>query len=269
MDARRFDSIVRGVARVGSRRSLLRSLAIATGSTIATASIARADSDLDGVGGSDASTVCPPSRRPARKVTGVAPFPSFVVGGSCDNLDNSRSYNLIDAGSEDSGDDAQGEANAIRVARSMTTIRVRLEDLLDAPHSIVIRAGGSNKEMIACGEIGGVYKNNAVAQGLKERNGSGYAGVAQLRGSDDQTSIDIFLAQDLFELVDSWEGAIVTTTVGVNLRKSPSEDGEIVDVLEEGTVLTVTGSEQGGWLPVKNEATGESGYVSAEYVQIQ
>ncbi len=269
MDAGRFDSIARGVARIGTRRSLIRSVAIAAGGTLAAGSIVQADSDLSGVGGSDAATVCPPSRRPARKVTGVAPFPAYVVGGTCNDLDESTSYNLIDAGSDDSGDDTQGASQAIRVARSMTTIRVRLEDLVAEPHSIVIRAGGSNKELIACGEIGGVYKNNALAQGLKEQNGSGYAGIAQLKGVDSQTSIDILIAQDLFELVDSWEGAIVVTTIDLNLRKQPSEESEVIQVLGEGTVLTVTGPESGTWIPVEDGATGATGWVSIAYVEVQ
>jgi Bacterial SH3 domain len=269
MDARRFDLIARGVAENGTRRSLIRSLAVVVAGTVTTRRIVRADGEPAGTGGSDGATVCPPSRRPARKVTGVAPFPTFVVGGVCDDLDESTSYNLIDAGSDESDDDPQGAGTAVRVARSMTSIRVRLDDLISDPHSIIIRAGGSTKELIACGEIGGVLTNNSLAFGLKEQNGSGYAGIAQLKGADSQTSIEVLLAQDLFELVDSWDGAVVVTTIDVNLRKKPSEDADVITVLGEGTVLTVTGPEEGEWIPVENQATGDTGYVNIAYVEIQ
>lgn len=268
MDIRRFDRFARGVARMGTRRSLIRSLALAAGGTFTAHGLARADGD-PAVGGSDGTTVCPPSRRPARKVTGVAPFPAFVVGGACDNLDEATSYNLIDAGSDDSGDSPEGAAPAIRVAKSLTSIRVPLDDLIAEPHAIVIRAGGSNKELIACGEIGGVRVNSTLAHGLKEQNGSGYAGIAHLKGANGQTAIDIFLAQDLFELADSWDGAIVVTTIDVNLRTQPSESGDVIAVLAEGTVLTVTGAEIGDWIPVENGATGDTGYVNIAYVEIQ
>jgi Bacterial SH3 domain len=268
MDARRFDLLSRGIARFGSRRTLLRSFALAAGSAAASTRAVRADGDL-AVGGSDGVAVCPPSRRPTRQVTGVAPFPAFVVAGVCDDLDERTSYNLIDAGSDDAGETTTGADAAVRVERSMTSIRVPLDDLLAEPHAIIIRAGGANKELIACGEIGGVLNSTTVALGLKERNGSGYAGVANLRGTAGQTAIDIFIAQDLFELANSWEGAIVVTTIEVNLRTQPSESADVITVLAEGTVLTVTGPETGAWIPVENGATGDTGYVNLAYVEVQ
>jgi hypothetical protein len=268
MDARRFDLFARGVAKIGTRRLLIRSMAIAASGTVTASSIVRADGDL-AVGGADGSSVCPPSRRPTRKVTGVAPFPAFVVAGTCDDLDESTSYNLIDAGSDEADDKPQGADHAIPVARSSTSIRVVLDDLIADPHSIIVRAGGSNKQLIACGEIGGVLTNSSLAHGLKEQNGSGYAGIAQLTGADTQTSIEIFVAQDLFQLVDSWDGATVITTIDVNLREKPTEDSAVITVLPEGTVLSVTGPEQGAWIPVTDEASGDSGYVNIAYVEIQ
>ena len=59
MDARRFDLLARGFARFGTRRSLLRSFAIAAGATASGATAARAlDADsesFDAVGGTDAT----------------------------------------------------------------------------------------------------------------------------------------------------------------------------------------------------------------------
>jgi hypothetical protein len=268
MDARRFDLLARGIARIGSRRTLLRSLALAAGGSVAAATGVRADAELNGVG-SDGNAVCPPSWRPTRRVTGVAPFPAFIVAGTCDDPDGRTTYNLIDAGSEAAGDDPSGAKGAIAVWRSMTSIRVRLDDLLAEPHALVIHAGGSNDEMIACGEVGGVLTDGGLAFGLRERNGSGYAGMSQLRGVESQTTVDVFVGQELFEIMDSWEGAVVVTTIDVNLRDEPSEQGGVIEVLGEGTVLTVTGEARGEWLPVVNSATGEEGYVSSLYVAVQ
>jgi hypothetical protein len=270
MDARRFDLLARGVARLGSRRSFLRSVAIAAGGTIGTASSALAlASDSSGVGGSTSPSVCPPSRRPTKKVSATAPFPAFIVGGTCDHPDLTVSYNLIDAGAETAGGKRQGAKKALVTASSATSIRVRLADLLANPHAIVVRADSSGDDLIACGEIGGVIANKTLAMGLQERNGSGYAGVASLTDNDPQTMIALFVAQDLFELVDSWEGQTVVATDDINLRDSPSEDGKIIAVLGAGSVMTVTGPAEGEWLPVTVAATGDSGYVSSRYVDLQ
>jgi hypothetical protein len=267
MDARRFDFIARGMA--DSRRSFLRSLAIAAGGSVATVGVVSADSTSSGVGGSTSTSVCPPSRRPTKKVSATAPFPVFIVGGTCAEIDDTINYNLIDAGSDQSGAKTSGSKKAIPVASSTTSIRVLLDDLLAKPHAVVVRAGTSNDELIACGEVGGKLANKTVALGLQERNGSGYAGIASLTSDGDQTTIAIYVAQDLFELVDSWEGQTVVATTDINLRKTPSEDGKVIAVIGEGTVMTVTGPAQGDWLPVTDSASGDSGYVNASYVDLQ
>lgn len=269
MDARRFDLLTRGIARLGTRRSLLRSMAIAAGSSLAITTTGTVNADSTGIGGTDGPLVCPPSRRPTRKVTGVAPFPVFVIRGTCDDLDESTIYNLIDAKGYEKGADQVGQPGAIPTASSQTTIRVGMDSLLDRAYSVVVRAGGSNDDLIACGEIGGTYAEDSISFGLKERNGSGYAGISKLTPDGDQTSVSVYLAQDLFELIDSWEGAIVVTTIDVNLRAKPSEEGDVISVLGEGTVLTVTGPAVGSWLPVDDNASGESGYINAAYVEVQ
>lgn len=271
MDARRFDLLARGVARLGTRRTLIRSFAIAAGGTLTTATAARAldATGATGVGGSDGTTICPPSGRPTRKVTAVPPFPVFIIGGSCDDLDESVRYNLIDAGSEAPDGDPEGASTAIAVAESMTAIRVPLSDLLADTHAVVIRAGSDDDALIACGEIGGALRGDALAIGLRERNGSGYAGIAKLTALDAQTSVDVYVAQDLFQTSETWTGLSVATTIDVNLREGSSEESAVITILPEGTQLTVVGEPIGSWLPVEVDETGDTGYVSAEYIEVQ
>jgi hypothetical protein len=272
MDARRFDLLARGFARLGSRRTLMRSMLVAAGGSLTSVSAARAldaTGATGGIGGSDGTTICPPTGRPTRKVTGVAPFPAFIIGGSCSDLDESVRYNLIDVGAEAPDGDPEGASSAIGVYESMTAIRVPLADLLDGPHAVVVRAGSGNDALIACGDIGGALRGDALALGLRERNGSGYAGVAKLTAADSQTSVDIYVAQDLFDTDQSWEGLTVVTTIDVNLRDQASEDGGVIIVLGEGTELLVTGEPIGVWLPVEVVETGETGYISAEFIEAQ
>ena len=114
-----------------------------------------------------------------------------------------------------------------------------------------------------------MLSNGAIAFGLQERNGSGFAGTAEIAEADDQSRVNVLISQDLFELVDSWEGTTVVTIIDVNLRSEPGEDAGVITVLAEGTVLTVTGPAEGEWLPVEVDETGETGYVSSTYVDIQ
>lgn len=64
---------------------------------------------------------------------------------------------------------------------------------------------------------------------------------------------------------------VVVTDDGVRMRSEPSTDAEIVAELPQGTELTVTGpaGEADGltWYPVENPATGDTGYVAADYLR--
>ncbi|MCC6674800.1 MAG: SH3 domain-containing protein [Thermomicrobiales bacterium] len=68
-------------------------------------------------------------------------------------------------------------------------------------------------------------------------------------------------------------GATVTTNESdVNMRAAASISGEIVETLALGATLTVTGDpvEADGytWYPVQDEATGNSGYVAANFLRV-
>jgi serine/threonine protein kinase len=54
------------------------------------------------------------------------------------------------------------------------------------------------------------------------------------------------------------------TIEGLNMRSAPSTSGGIIKTLKKGDTLTITGSTENGWAPVKHN--GDSGYVSTEYI---
>ncbi len=64
---------------------------------------------------------------------------------------------------------------------------------------------------------------------------------------------------------------VVTNEDLVRLRAGATTDSDIVDELSSGTVLTITGEPTDGdgftWYPVKNEATGETGFVAQHLIE--
>jgi hypothetical protein len=103
------------------------------------------------------------------------------------------------------------------------------------------------------------YSNEADARFLTWSDGSAPAsGIAEPTPSPPDTELAA--------------GTTVTITEEeVNLRAEPSVGGEIVAVLQQGAELIVTGegTEADGylWYPVSNEATGDSGFVAANFIR--
>jgi hypothetical protein len=79
------------------------------------------------------------------------------------------------------------------------------------------------------------------------------------------------LAETPREPATAGVGATVRTVEEVNLRSGASTDAEIVRTLPAGTELEVTGPAEEGsgytWYPVKDPATGDTGYVAAEFLE--
>ncbi len=95
----------------------------------------------------------------------------------------------------------EGNENATRVETSVTTLDVALADLL--AEDFAINAHLSEEEIgtyIACGEIGGVpLPDGAIAIGLREQEGSRFAGIAYLAPAVDnvaQTNVSIFVVAE-------------------------------------------------------------------------
>lgn len=75
-----------------------------------------------------------------------------------------------------------------------------LDVLLAEPHVIAVFESDGTSTIIACGAIGGFVSadDDDLAVGLREQNGSGYAGVALLDDDDDddELDVDVYIAPD-------------------------------------------------------------------------
>jgi hypothetical protein len=144
-----------------------------------------------------------------------------------------------------------------------------------------------------------------LAVGLQERGQSAYSGIGWLQDEGERTLVRVFLARGLDsndgaaapqaaatevaepEVEPAVEeiaqaagtpvvgaatplgaGAIVVTTIDVNLRAEPAEDAEVVTILGQGVELNVTGAPVDGWVPVTEPGTGQTGFVSDQFVTL-
>ena len=98
---------------------------------------------------------------------------------------------------------AAGQADAATaVETSVTTVPMALEDILAEDHAVNVHLSVEEvTTYIACGEVGGTVSDadGSVTIGLREQDGSGFAGVAYLAPGADgaSTVVSVFLAEGL------------------------------------------------------------------------
>jgi len=95
-----------------------------------------------------------------------------------------------------------GQDVAIEAETGSTTADVSLDNLIDEDHAIaVLESDEDDAAVIACGEFGGSDDGDGVfVIGLREVEGSGYAGIAYLASPDTSgalTDVSIFVAEGL------------------------------------------------------------------------
>jgi copper chaperone CopZ len=128
----------------------------------------------------------------------VAPQPVALHNGSCASLDPTPLASLgeVTLGAEAAG--STGGLPTVPVGMATATMDVRLDDLLAAAHAIAAGAGTADPAALAaCGEVAGQVTGDGLVVGLRELNGSGYAGIAWLRPDGERTAATVFLAQGL------------------------------------------------------------------------
>lgn len=292
MDARRFDAIARALTYAPSRRELLRQLPILAGVAALGTKYASADTSSGGaqvivttptpaaVGGSSTggttttggtgsgASVCLPISKTGTDGGALPPYYAEIIQGTCDTASGTTVFELLEVSDADG---VVGVPPAALVARSVTTVRSALDDLLGDRHSIAVRVSADDPTLVACGEIGGIRDGDELAVGLRERNDSGFSGISVIRGADESSLVYIYLGRGLSTIstAPAPTNSTVVTTADVNLRAEPAADAEIIDVIAAGTAITVTGSPVGEWVPVTDPNTGLSGYVSTQFVAVQ
>ena len=163
---------------------------------------------------------------------GTRPHPAHIHSGSCDQLGDivyplmSVSMDGAINGTPEAGTPTMemgqmmGAGSAVPVETSVTSVDASLDDLLGSPHAINVHQSKAKIDnYIACGDIGGrLMTGPAIAQGgrlvvgLRQRNDSGYSGVAVLESKGDQTEVMLYLAQGLSGGASAAAGTPAATT---------------------------------------------------------
>jgi uncharacterized cupredoxin-like copper-binding protein len=128
--------------------------------------------------------------------------PAHIHTGTCAEL-GGIAYPLSDvalapgtAGTPLASPAAAGAAAALPVATSVTTVDVKLADLLAAPHAInVHQSAKAIEDYIACGDIGGQPVGGDLTIGLRLLGTYGYAGIAILHAAGDRTTVTLDLVE--------------------------------------------------------------------------
>jgi copper chaperone CopZ len=116
--------------------------------------------------------------------------------GRCARLDPAPLYPLGEVALGSYEEDAA--TTAVSVGMATTTLDARLADLLAGEHAITVDRGTEDRPTpISCGEVVGPAMPDGVAVGLREQDGSGYAGIAWLRADGERTAVTVFLAHGL------------------------------------------------------------------------
>jgi len=298
MDARRFDALARALTYAPNRRDVLRQLPILAGVAALGTKYASADTGSGNgpqvvistptpapVGGSSTGgtgtttgtgtgtgsggtvSVCLPIAKTGADDAALPPYVASIIQGACDTADGTTVFELLEVSDADG---VVGVPPAALVARSVTTVRSPLDDLIGERHAIAVRVSGDDPTLVACGEIGGIRDGDELAVGLKERNDSGFSGISVIRGADESSLVYIYLGRGLSTIstAPAPVNSSVVATADINLRAEPAADAEVLTVVGTGTELTVTGAAVGDWIPVDDPVSGLSGYVSTQFVEV-
>jgi hypothetical protein len=294
MDARRFDALARALTYAPTRRDVLRQLPVLAGVAALGTKYASADTSGGGaqvivttptpqaVGGSSTGgtttagtstgsgstvSVCLPISKTGSEDAALPPYLAEIIQGTCDTADGVTVFELLEVSDADG---VVGVPPAALVARSVTTVRSPLDDLIGERHSIAVRVSADDPTLVACGEIGGIRDGDELAVGLRERSDSGFSGISVIRGADESSLVYIYLGRGLSTIstAPAPVNSTVTATADINLRAEPAADAEVLTVVATGTELTVTGAAVGDWIPVDDPVSGLSGYVSTQFVEV-
>src|SRR5215203_4675097 len=215
------------------------------------------------------------------------PLPARIYAGRCGALGGEPAFQLIDVGAiegNEAGETPQGALTAIPAEFSTTVVNAPLADLLATEHAIDVRVDDADPATsIACGDIGGPIDAGAdgdeLAVGLQERGQSAYSGIGWLQAQDDRTLVRVFLARGLESNDTTVAAQPVATEVPATqpepaatevaqVAGTPVVGADVVTILGQGVELEVTGAPVDGWVPVTEPSSGQTGFVSDQFVTL-
>ncbi len=122
----------------------------------------------------------------------VAPHPSHIHEGTCDNLNPQPTWALTDI----TAVSPDAPVGAVEVGNS--TVDATLDELLAAPYAINVHESAENvQNYIACGNIAGPVVDGLLLIPLRAQNDSGYYGIAALAASDTGgTNVSVYIAPE-------------------------------------------------------------------------
>ncbi len=184
----------------------------------------------------------------------TTPHRAAIHNGSCADLDPTPLFSLgeVAIGQTDGG--PTDDAAAVPVGMATATLDVRLDEIPAGKHAIAVGEGAADQgALAACGDVGDSVTGDGLAVGLREQNGSGYAGIAWLRPDGERAAVIIFLARGLTSPAaaggdtEATEAAvtfhvptITCPTCPLRVEASVNQAPGILDVEFDGQDVTVT-----------------------------
>jgi copper chaperone CopZ len=196
----------------------------------------------------------------------ILPHPAHIHAGSCGSLDAGVRFSLSDVTTGMTKDAPLGSDAAVPVEIGVTTLDATLTDILAGQYAIDVHESTQQPDhSVACGEIGGRSVGNELAVGLKEQDGSGYAGIAWLRADGDETTVTVFLAQGLVSTTSGADGMGSTqdqVTFYVETVTCPG-----CQLRVEGSIKQVAGILDIGWQGQQVTVTYDPGQISPDEIR--
>lgn len=128
------------------------------------------------------------------ETAGDPPHPAHIHKGACKELGGVA--NPLDAVAVPEDGEVVGSPGPTRVATSVNTVDVSLQEILDRPHAINVHLSKERiNRYIACGSIGGIRREDGgVSIELRQVDESGFFGTAYLTPNEkDPNQTDVFL----------------------------------------------------------------------------
>jgi plastocyanin len=175
-----------------------------------------------------------------------AAHPAHVHTGSCETIGDvvyplSNVGDMYEVnGTPSAGSEAIGQASAIPVDVSVTTVDAALSDIADGGHTIVVHESAEAiQNYIACGDVGGFMLGPSdLTFGLGELNESGYSGVAWLHDNGDGTTdVSIFVTSSHEEAESGTEAGEASIEIKDFAFNAPSIE------IASGTTVTWTNND--------------------------